>query len=199
MTKLPLIALLCLPLLVACTGEPTDEAGEGEAVVAAAAPVQGNAPTDWGPCRVPGLELPTAARLFVIDAATPLPDAEPGREAIRRVDIAVPGEVALLLTAPEATAWHIRPGPEARVRAVVALGDAPQRITGQGLGPHRREAASSMGADCASYLLAGGAGPALSEATDAIFGKPHDALYKMRISSVIIGGPDPILDRPVQP
>lgn len=197
MTKLPLAALLFLPLLAACAGDGPGEAAEADAPAAEAAAVA--AGTDWGPCRVPGLELPIAARLFVIDAATPIPDAEPGREVIRRVDIAVPGDVALLLTAPEATAWHIRPGPDARVRAIVALGDQPQRITGQGLGPHRREASSSMGAACAHYLMANGAGPDLAEATDALFGKPHDAIYQMRIGSVVIGGSDPTLDRPVQP
>ena len=65
----------------------------------------------------------------MVDGATPVPGAEPGREVIRRVDIAVPGPVALLLTAPDATAWHVRPGPETQVRAIVALGDQPQRIT----------------------------------------------------------------------
>ena len=45
--------------------------------------------------------------------------------------------------------------------------------------------------------MQGGAGPALAEATDQIFGKPHDAIYQMRIGSVIIGGSDPTLDQPV--
>ena len=109
----------------------------------------------------------------------------------------MPGPVALLLTAPEATAWHVRPGPETQVRAIVALGDQPQRITGLGLGDHRREASPAFGAECASYVMKGGAGPALAEATDQIFGKPHDAIYQMRIGSVIIGGSDPTLDQPV--
>ncbi|WP_374601373.1 hypothetical protein [Arenimonas sp.] len=187
-------ALVSIGLLSACgSGEPeaqaqaTDEQG---AVAVVAEP-------DWGPCRIPGLAMPLAARLFVVDGATPVEGTEPGREMIRRVDIAVPGPVALLLTAPEATAWHIRPGPETQVQAIVALGDQPQRITGQGLGNSRREAASALGAECASYVMQGGAGPALAEATDQVFGKPHDALYQMRISSVIIGGSDPNLDQPV--
>ena len=34
-------------------------------------------------------------------------------------------------------------------------------------------------------------------ATVDIDGKPHDALYAMRIGSVVIGGTDPDLDQPV--
>jgi len=194
--RLPFAVLLSPRLRVACGGEDpapargtADEGRAGETSV-----VRG---PDWGPCRVQGLALPLAARLFVIDGATPAPDAEPGREMIRRVDIAVPGPVALLMTAPEATAWHVRTGPDTEVRALVALGDQPQRITGLGLGDYRHEASAALGAECATYLMRGGAGPDLAEATDEIFGKPHDAIYQMRIGSVVIGGSDPTLDRPV--
>lgn len=194
--RLLLAALVSACLLSACGGdEPAAETDEAVATGTEAAATP--AGPDWGPCRVDGLRLPVTARLFVVDGATPQSDTEPGREAIRRVDIAVPGPVALLLTAPEATAWHIRPGPETQVRALVALGDEPQRITGLGLGNYRREASSALGAECASYVMQGGAGPALAEATDQIFGKPHDAIYQMRIGSVIIGGSDPTLDQPV--
>lgn len=188
-----LILLLPACLLAACGGEappaePVPPAAE-EAVV-----VSG---TDWSRCRVDGLALPVGARLFVIDGGEPVPGAEPGRESIRRVDVMVPGPVALLMTAPDPTAWHVRPGPETDVRAVVALGEASQRITGQRLGPHQRAASSAMGDACAGYLLAEGDGEALAEATDEIFGKPHDALYRMRVGSVVIGGTEPVSDRPV--
>ncbi|KFL37123.1 hypothetical protein [Arenimonas donghaensis] len=194
--RLPLAVLLSASLLTACGGkEPAPATGPADDAQAAAKTFV--AGSDWGPCRIQGLRLPLAARLFVIDGGTPTPGAEPGREMIRRVDIAVPGPVALLMTAPEATAWHVRPGPETEVRALVALGEEPQRITGLGLGDHRHEASAAMGAECAGYLMRGGAGPALAEATDQIFGKPHDAIYQMRIGSVIIGGSDPTLDQPV--
>lgn len=194
--RLPLAVLLFASLLSACGGDDPAPA-TGPADDAQAAAKSAAAGPDWGPCRIQGLALPLTARLFVIDGATPVPGAELGREMIRRVDIAVPGPVALLMTAPEATAWHVRPGPETEVRALVALGDQPQRITGLGLGEHRHEASAAMGAECATYLMRGGAGPALAEATDQIFGKPHDAIYQMRIDSVIIGGSDPTLDRPL--
>ena len=194
--RLLFAALVSTCLLSACGGdEPAAEAQDAATAAVESAP----APTgpDWGACRIEGLRLPVTARLFVVDGATPLPDTEPGREAIRRVDIAVPGPVALLLTAPEATAWHVRPGPETELRAVIAIGDAPQRITGQRLGVHRLERSTAMGDACGGYLLRDGAGPALAAATDALFGKPHDALYAMRIGSVVIGGTDPGLDQPV--
>ena len=186
------ILLLPICLLAACGGEPEPVATPAEQIV-----VSAPAEIDWSRCRVPGLALPVAARLFVVDGGEPVPGAEPGREAIRRVDVMVPGPVVLLLTAPDATAWHVRPGQETEVRAVVALGDAPQRITGQRLGPHRLERAAAFGDACASYLLADGPGPALGEATGEIFGKPHDALYALRVGSVVIGGTGPVSDRPV--
>lgn len=194
--RLSFAVLVSISLLAACgADDPAPAAEPGNDGQAGQASVVGG--PDWGPCRVQGLALPLTARLFVIDGATPVPDAEPGREMIRRVDIAVPGPVAVLMTAPEATAWHVRPGPETEVRALVALGDQPQRITGLGLGDYRHEASAAQGAECATYLMRGGAGPALAEATDQLFGKPHDAIYQMRIGSVVIGGSDPTLDRPV--
>lgn len=194
-SRLPAALFLLLPL-AGCGGAGEEASQAAAPAVAGAAPVQ--AGTDWSQCRFPGLALPVAARLFVVDGGTPDPGAEPGREIIRRVDIAVPGPVALLLTAPEATAWHVRPGPETELRAVIAVGDAPQRITGQRLGVHRLERSTAMGDACGGYLLRDGAGPALAAATDALFGKPHDALYAMRIGSVVIGGTDPGLDQPVR-
>ncbi|MCM2355787.1 MAG: hypothetical protein NDI68_03770, partial [Arenimonas sp.] len=62
----------------------------------------------------------------------------------------------------------------------------------------RLERSTAMGDACGGYLLRDGAGPALAAATDALFGKPHDALYAMRIGSVVIGGTDPGLDQPVR-
>lgn len=189
--RLLLLPLTCL--LAACGGgEPEPAPAPAEDIV-----VRAPAETDWERCRLPGAALPADVRLFVIDGGEPVPGAEPGREAIRRVDIMVPGPVALLMTAPDATAWHVRPGLETEVVAVVALGDAPQRITGQRLGAQRVERSAAFGDDCASYLLADGAGPALAEATGAIFGRPHDALYQLRVGSVVIGGTEPVSDRPV--
>lgn len=188
-----LILLLPVCLLAACGGEaPPAEAPAED--VAETVVVSG---TDWSRCRVAGLALPVGARLFVIDGGEPVPGAEPGRESIRRVEVMVPGPVALLVTAPDATAWHVRPSQETEVRAVVALGDAPQRITGQRLGPHQRAASAAMGDACAGYLLADGAGESLDEATDEIFGKPHDAIYRLRVGSAVIGGTEPVSDRPV--
>lgn len=191
----PFAALFLLLPLAGCGGDDAPAPDPAATPAAEAAPAE--AGPDWSHCRFPGLALPVAARLFVVDGGTPDPGAEPGREIIRRIDIAVPGPVALLLTAPEATAWHVRPGPETELRAVIAIGNAPQRITGQRLGVHRLERSTAMGDACGGYLLRDGPGPALAAATDAIFGKPHDALYAMRIGSVVIGGTDPGLDQPV--
>jgi len=188
------LSFLLIALLAACGAEPAPAAPETAAGDEAPIVVS---PPAWDACRIPGLVLPVPARLFVIDAATPDPDVEPGRETIRRVDVLVPGPVALLLTAPEATAWLVRPGPETEVRAIIALGDQPQRITGQRLGGHRLAAAASLGQACAGYLLADGPGPALTDAAEALFGKPHDALYRMQIGSVVIGGTEPGIDQPV--
>lgn len=188
LTLLPLLGLLA-----ACGNDaPAPEASPSEEIV-----VSAPAGIDWSRCQVPGLSLPVDARLFLVDGGEPVPGTEPGREAIRRVDVMVPGPVALLMTAPDATAWHVRIGQETEVRAVVALGDAPQRITGQRLGQHKLERSAAFGDDCASYLLADGAGTDVADATDAIFGKPHDALYRLRVGSVVIGGTGDVSDRPV--
>lgn len=190
---LPASCLLASLVLVACGGNEPEPA--------APAPDTANAPApagkDWSRCQLPEPARAMGARLFVIDGGEPVPGAEEGREAIRRVDLLVPGPVALLMTAPDATAWHVRLGQETELRAVVALGDAPQRITGQGLGTNRLERSAMLGDGCASYLLADGVGPTLAEATAEIFGKPHDALYRLRVGSAVIGGTEPVADRPV--
>ena len=141
--------------------------------------------------------MPVPGRLFVVDGGLPTPDAEPGRESIRRVDVRVPGAVALFLTAPDATAWHVRISPETQLRAIFASGQQAQRITGQGLGNARLVQSQVFGEPCGRYWLEGGAGPALAELTQEVFGRPHDAIYEMRIGSVVIGGTDPDLDQPV--
>ena len=188
--RIPL-AIAALLLLGGCGEAPEPEAPPAVAADVAAAP----AAIDWTTCRIDGLPLPVAGRLFVVDGGQPLPDAEPGRETIRRIDILVPGPVSLLLTSPEATAWHVRPSAGTDLRAVFASGDQPQRITGQGLGP-RLERSLAFGQSCGRYWLAEGAGPALAEATNEVFGRPHDAIYRMRIDTVVIGGTDPTLDLP---
>lgn len=154
---------------------------------------------DWNLCRLPSVSLPVAGRLFVVDGGAPAPGAEPGRESIRRVDVLVPGEVALLLTAPDATAWHVRLSPETKLQAVFASGEQTQRLTGQGLGPARLEKARVMGDDCGRYWLRGGDGEPLVEVTREVFGRPHDAIYRMRTGLVVIGGPDSTLPESVAP
>lgn len=159
------------------------------------APPAAAAATDWRDCRIPGMPVPAPGKLFVVDAGAPLEDAEPGRETIRRVDVLVPGPVALLLTAPDATAWLVRPSPETRIVGIFASGPASQRITGPGLGGARLERSTAFGHACGRYWMADGPGPAVAEATDAVFGRPHDAIYRMRIGSVIIGGTEPVPER----
>lgn len=168
-----------------------------EATVAAAPAVATPAAMDWSRCRIPDVGLPVPGRLFVVDGGLPTPDAETGRESIRRVDVRVPGPVALLLTAPDATAWHVRLSPETRLRAIFVAGQQAQRITGQNLGTARLVQSQVFGEPCGRYWLEGGAGPALAELTQEVFGRPHDAIYEMRIGSVVIGGTDPDLDQPV--
>lgn len=159
-------------------------------------PPAADAPTtDWRDCRIPGMPVPAPGRLFVVDAGTPLPDAETGRETIRRVDVLVPGPVALLLTAPDATAWLVRPSPETRIVGIFASGPASQRITGPGLGRARLERSTAFGHACGRYWMADGPGPAVAEVTDAVFGRPHDAIYRMRIGSVVIGGTEAAPER----
>ena len=183
----PLVPILLLAL-AGCAGEapPAPPAEAAPAPVAAQAPEM-----DWRDCRFEGLAVPVPGKLFVVDAGQPLEDAEPGRETIRRVDVLVPGPVALLLTAPDATAWLVRPGPETQVVAILASGPAPQRITGQGLGPHRLERSTAFGHACGRHWLPGEPGPELREVVEEVFGRPYDAAYRMRIGSVIIGGTEP--------
>lgn len=183
----PPAALLVL-LLAACGDAP--ETPDAAAPAAAPAPAPPPA-TDWRDCRIPGMPVPAPGRLFVVDAGAPLEDAEPGRETIRRVDVLVPGPVALLLTAPDATAWLVRPSPETRIVGIFASGPASQRITGLGLGGARLERSTAFGHACGKYWMADGPGPAVAEVTDAVFGRPHDAIYRMRIGSVVIGGTEP--------
>src|SRR5690606_2081097 len=101
--------------------------------------------TDWSTCRFQSRQLPVPGRLFVVDAGAPLDDSEPGRETIRRVDVMVPGQVSLLLTASHATAWHVRAWPETEIVAIFASGQGGQRITGTGLGDHRMERSQDFG------------------------------------------------------
>ena len=76
--RLLLAALVSTCLLSACGGdEPAAEADD--AAVAGAEALVVPAGPDWGPCRIEGLRMPVTARLFVVDGATPLSDAEPGR------------------------------------------------------------------------------------------------------------------------
>ena len=180
-------------LLVGCGGSPAPEATTEVAVPAAVVADT----VDWSRCRIPNVGVPVPGRLFVVDGGAPTADAEPGRESIRRVDVRVPGAVALFLTAPDATAWHVRISPQTQLRAIFASGQQAQRITGQGLGDARLVQSQVFGEPCGRYWLEGGAGPALAELTQEVFGRPHDAIYEMRVGSVVIGGTDPDLDQPV--
>lgn len=186
-------AIAALALLGACGETPPAPAPIAETPAAESDADR----VDWSRCRIPDVGLPVPGRLFVVDGGPPPPDAEPGRESIRRVDVRVPGPVALLLTAPDATAWHVRVSPETQLRAIFASGVDSQRITGQGLGRALLTQSGSFGEPCGRYWLEGGAGPALAEVSQEVFGRPHDAIYRMRIGSVIIGGTDPGLDQPV--
>jgi hypothetical protein len=168
-------------LLSACTDRPPTP----EQDVAAAPP---EVRIDWSACRLPGIGLPIEGRLFVVDGGPPPEGAEAGRETIRRVQVVVPGTVSLLLTAPDATVWHLQVSPQTRVLAVFAGGDAPQRITGAGLADAvLAERSAATGAACGRYLLANGAGPELQEAAEQVFGRNYDALYGLRSGQVIIG------------
>lgn len=184
---LRLALLLCLPVsLTGCSSPESDPAAAGAANAPDAAPSP--AGPDWSRCRFAGLGLPVAGRLFVVDGGLPGPDAEAGRESIRRVDILVPGPVSLLLTAPDASVWSLRPSPETQLQAVFASGSQPQRITGTGLSKTARlERSSALGDDCGRYWLANGAGVELAEATEQVFGRPYDAIYGMRVGRVAIG------------
>lgn len=191
----PVTLVLVSALLGGCSEPPSPDATSGEPAAPADA-VAADA-VDWSRCRIPNVGVPVPGRLFVVDGGRPTPDAEPGRESIRRVDVRVPGAVALFLTAPDATAWHVRVSPETQLRAIFASGQQAQRITGQNLGDARLVQSQVFGEPCGRYWLEGGAGPALAELTREVFGRPHDAIYEMRIGSVVIGGTDPDLDQPV--
>jgi hypothetical protein len=174
-------AALAAVLIIGCS-EPAPPPPVDPAATAVAAAV------DWAGCRLPGLGLPIDGRVFVVDGGPPPEGAEAGRESIRRVEVVVPGTVSLLLTAPDTTVWHLRISPQTQLRAVLASGDQPQRITGLGLGDAVLVARSqATGAACARYWLAHGAGPELVEASEQVFGKKYDALYGLRAGSVIIG------------
>ena len=51
------------------------------------------------------------------------------------------------------------------------------------------EKSAAYGHDCGRYWLEGG-DTGLDEVTREVFGRPHDALYRMRTGLVIIGGPE---------
>lgn len=192
------LATLLLSTLAACGPRDAETEKSPMDKPAAAKTV----PVDWSRCRFPGLVLPIPGRLFVVDGGQPAEDAEAGRESIRRVKVLVPGDVMLLLTAPDATAWHLQLAPETRLRAVFASGPQPQRITGAGLGPASRlERSQAMGDDCGRYWMAQGADGDLTEATMRVFGRPHDAVYGLVVGQVSIGdaatppqsgAPDPV-------
>jgi hypothetical protein len=187
-TPAPLKRLAIVPfvaLLAAC-GDRAPDAEETAAPAAAAAPQ-----IDWSACRPPGLGLPIEGRVFVVDGGPPPEGAEAGRESIRRVEVVVPGTVSLLLTAADATVWHLRLSPQTQLRAVLASGTQPQRITGQGLGNAVLvERSVATGTPCGRYWLANGAGPELAEAAEQVFGKKYDALYGLSGGQVVIGDPE---------
>lgn len=176
--------LLLLLALAACGGEAPAPVADENIVVTAPAPTG----PDWSRCRFPGATLPVEGKLFVVDGGQPGGRAEPGRETIRRVEVLVPGDVALLLTAPDASAWAVRVSPETRVTAIFASGDQPQRITGQGLGPSRLERSVAMGDSCGRYWFGTDPGASLEEVAKAVFGRRHDAVYTLMAGQVIIGG-----------
>lgn len=176
--------LALLMALAACSDDAPAPPADETIVVTPSAPIG----PDWSRCRLPGVSLPVPGKLFVVDGGEPGDLAEPGRETIRRVEVVVPGEVALLLTAPDASAWAVRVSPETRVTAIFASGEQPQRITGQGLGPSRLERSVAMGHACGRYWFGPEAGATLDEATQAVFGRRHDARYALVAGQVIIGG-----------
>jgi hypothetical protein len=180
-------AASALALLLALSG-CQDGAPAPETVETAVEPAQAPVGIDWSRCRFPGVSLPVPGKLFVVDGGLPGDLAEPGRETIRRVEVLVPGEIALLLTAPDASAWAVRVSPETRVTAIFASGEQPQRITGQGLGPSRLERSIAMGDACGRYWFGADAGASLEEAAKAVFGRRHDAVYTLLAGQVIIGG-----------
>jgi hypothetical protein len=191
MPSMPRAPRLCLPLvslalLAGCGGTTETEA---PAVVAAPAPVV-PVGVDWSRCQFPGLVLPVPGKVIVVDGGQTVPGAEPGRESIRRVEVVVPGQVALLLTAPDTTVWMLRVAPETELTGVFASGDAPQRIAGQRLGAHRLARSRASGDDCGRYWLSANAGATLEEASMKVFGRPHSAVYRLRGGLAVIGTAD---------
>lgn len=176
--------LALLLALAACQ----DGAPPPEVVETAVEPAPAPAGIDWSRCRFPGVALPVPGKLFVVDGGLPGDLAEPGRETIRRVEVLVPGEIALLLTAPDASAWAVRVSPETKVTAIFASGEQPQRIAGQGLGPSRLERSVAMGDACGRYWFGADAGASPEDAAKAVFGRRHDAVYTLLAGQVIIGG-----------
>ncbi len=188
---MPRLLRSCLPwvslvLLAGCGGSV-----ETEAPAAAPAPVAvAPAGVEWSRCQFPGLSLPVPGKVIVVDGGQSVPGAEPGRESIRRVDIVVPGQVALLLTAPDATVWLVRPSPETELVGIFATGEASQRITGQRLGAHQLARSRAAGDDCGRYWLSVDAGATLEEASMKVFGRPHSAVYRLRGGIAVIGSAD---------
>lgn len=180
------LPLASLALLAGCGGPTESEAPAAAAAPAALAP----AGLDWSRCQFPGLTLPVSGKVIVVDGGQSVPDAEPGRESIRRVEVVVPGQVALLLTAPDTTVWLVRPSPETELVGIFASGEAPQRITGQRLGPHVLARARAMGDDCGRYWLSADAGATLEEASMKVFGRPHSAVYRLHGGLAVIGTAD---------
>jgi len=178
----------CLPLVTVALLAGCGVSPEAEAPAVATAPVAVTpAGVDWSRCRFPGLALPVPGKVIVVDGGQSVPGAEPGRESIRRVDIVVPGQVALLLTAPDATVWLLRPSPETELVGLFASGEAPQRITGQRIGANQLARSRAMGDDCGRYWLSADAGATLEEASIQVFGRPHSAVYRLRGGLAVIG------------
>lgn len=180
------LPLVSLALLAGCGGATESEAPAPAAPPMAVAP----AGVDWSRCQFPGLTLPVPGKVIVVDGGQSVPGAEPGRESIRRVEIVVPGQVALLLTAPDATVWLVRPSPQTELVGIFASGEATQRITGQRLGAHQLARSRSMGDDCGRYWLSVDAGATLEEASTKVFGRPHSAVYRLRGGLAVIGSAD---------
>lgn len=184
-TRLALMSLLPAAL-AGC--QPSGSAPEPPPVADVVATPAAPATVDWSRCRFAGLGLPVEGKLFVVDGDQPSPGTEAGRESIRWVEVLVPGPVSLLLTAPDASVWALRASPETQLLAVFASGAQPQRITGPGLAKTARiERSSALGDDCGRYWLATGEVGLLPEATRAVFGRAHDAIYGLRSGRVVIG------------
>jgi hypothetical protein len=196
MRPLPLRLLIpCAALLSACGADPTPST---PVAAPSSAPAAG-AGIDWSRCQLDGATLPVRGKLLVVDGGLRTPEYEAGRESIRRVEVLVPGPVALLLTAPDATVWLVRASPETQITGLFAAGDQAQRISGQNVDGPQRAASGVLGEACGRYWLQDGAGPQLAQVSQEIFGRPHDAIYTMRIGTVVIGGADSTLPEGVDP